>query len=113
MTLWEKAMKPCIMLDWRSTPDGLGGVKWQFTDGAPFTAAITLNNTTAMQVAYAAGQKKSYDVVTPKAMLLDKGDRFRTEDGTVYLVTGDSRDMIAPEGSGIPFARTTAEVVET
>lgn len=46
MALIDSKMEPCTMLDVVTVPDGFGGVVKEYRDGAPFSAAILIFQST-------------------------------------------------------------------
>lgn len=109
----EDFFEQFIMQDWSSAPDGLGGLTWTLTDGAPFRAGISTVSTTEAKISEKNGMKTIYTIVTPETVVLEQNDRVRrVRDGRLYRITSDSADMTTPRVSDMRFAQVSAEVVE-
>lgn len=106
-------MKPFVMQNWISEPDGLGGIIWHWEDGAPFEGGLVLNTTTEMLLAHQAGSKSVYSLTTDARIRFDPGDMVkRLEDDALFRITSFSPDKTAPATSGIQTAEVTCERVE-
>ena len=60
--LLESRMKPFVILDTVTVPDGFGGYDEVLADGAPFDAAAVIKSNTEALIAYQNGVKKIYSV---------------------------------------------------
>lgn len=113
MTLLESRMKPFVILDTVTVPDGFGGYNEVLTDGAPFQAATTTKDSTEAQIAYQAGTKKIYTVVTKQTVKLRHGMKIRrVEDGLTLRITTDATDFKTPDISSLNLYQVSAEAVE-
>lgn len=102
----------CI-LDWKSVPDGLGGVRWEVTEGVAFRGGLSTNQSTQARLAYQTGVKVLYTLVVDEHMQLEQGDGVkRMSDGLMLRITSNSRDMKTPEIAAMQYAQVTAEVLE-
>lgn len=102
----------CI-LDWKSVPDGLGGIRWDVSEGVSFRAGLSTNQSTEARLAYQTGVKVLYTLVVEKHMKLEQGDGVkRLSDGLMLRITSNSRDMQTPEIAQVQYAQVTAEVLE-
>lgn len=111
--LLSNIMKPCVIMDTMTKPDGFGGYDEVLTEGAPFNAAIALNSTTEAQIAYQTGTKRIYTVVTLPVVKLKHGMMIRrVHDGLTLRITSNASDMIAPDMSSIKMAQVNAEAVD-
>lgn len=100
-----------VMQDWKSAPDGFGGLTWELTDGAEFQAGINTNSSNEAQIAMQNGMKTIYTIVHPITLTLEKDDRVkRKKDGRIYRIT--SADMTTPGVAQVQYSQVTAEVVE-
>lgn len=96
-----------------SQPDGMGGVTWSYTDGVPFKAGISLNNSSEAQIAYKNGLRAIYTIVCRKVMNLKQDDVVkRTKDGRLYRITSNANDMETPAVAVEQYHQVTAEVIE-
>lgn len=111
--LLTSVMKPCVILDTTTKPDGFGGYDEVLTEGAPFNAAIAINNTTEAQIAYQTGTKRIYTVVTLPVVKLKQGMKIRrVYDGLTLRITSNASDMTAPDMSSLKMAQVNAEAVD-
>ena len=95
------------------TDSPLGGKIDTWTDGATFLAAITLDMSMEMRIAYQNGLKKQYTLALPDGVTLTQDMRVKqVSTGIVYRVTSKSADDHTPAIAGIWFSQATAEVVE-
>lgn len=110
MSLLSNAMEQCVMLDRRTVADGYGGYITQWTEGAEFSAAVVLDNSTQARVAEAQGVHNLYTVTTSKALNLQYHDVFRRlEDSKIFRVTSDGDDKRTPNGAGLDMRQVSAE----
>ena len=110
MSLIQKSMVDCVLMEKEREPDGAGGFKTAWKDGAPFKAAISINTSTEMQIAEAQGLKRVYSVTTNKNATLDYHDVFkRVSDGATFRTTSEGKDIETPEFASFSFAQVTAE----
>lgn len=102
-----------VVIDYRSKPDGLGGVKWETVEGAQFRAGIYLNTSNEAQMAYQSGIKSLFTIATLKNVELEQNDVVRRErDGRTYRIIGNAIDNTAPDKAVNVAIRTVqAEVV--
>lgn len=101
-----------VKLDETSVPDGEGGFSVEYVEGAPFSAAITLDTTVAASIATAIAQKSNvkgtYNITTPKNAKLKFGDIIkRVDDGKIFRVTG--KENTTPTISTFQFNTVKAE----
>ena len=78
----------CVFMDRVSTPDGRGGIIYEYVDGAAFDAAIYLSNSLEEQKAEKQGVTGLYQVTTKKNVRLEYHTVFkRLSDGQTFRVT--------------------------
>ena len=110
MSLLSEAMENCIILDKQTTPDGYGGVITSWVDGAPFDAAIVLNNSMEARIGQQQGVTALYTITTNKNITLQYQDVFRRErDGKIFRVTSDGDDDHTPNSAGLNMRQVSAE----
>lgn len=110
MALFENMMTPCVMIEKKRVPDGQGGTKTEWKDGARFMAAITKNDTLAAVVAEKQGVTEVYRVTTKPGVNLEFHEVFRREsDGATFRVTSNAADSRPPEAASFAFERVRAE----
>lgn len=104
------AMKPCVMIEKRRAPDGQGGTTTEYTEGAPFEAAITKDKTLEAVKAEKQGVTEVYLVTTRVGVGLDYGETFkRVKDGKMFRVTSNAADSRTPKAASFAFERVRAE----
>lgn len=110
MSLLEEQMDNCIMKDKTSIPDGYGGTKSQWVDGAPFKAAVTLDTSMESRLAEQQGVTNIYTVITQKSVNLQYHDVFvRQSDKKTFRVKSDGDDKKTPNSAGLNMRVVTAE----
>lgn len=110
MSLLSDAMEECIMIDKVTTPDGYGGVKATWKEGADFQAAITLDTSIEARTAEQAGVTALYTVTTKKAINLQYHDVFkRSSDKKIFRVKSDGDDKHTPASAILNMRQVTAE----
>lgn len=108
--LFETMMVPCRMIERRRKPDGQGGTKTEWTDGAKFDAAIVKDTTLAAVTAEKQGVTAVYTVTTRPGIGLDFHEVFkRLSDGAVFRVTADHKDSEPPKEATFKFEQVRAE----
>lgn len=110
MSLLEEAMKEYVMLDVTTGPDGYGGVKRIYVQGATFYAAVVLDNSIEARVAEKQGVTGLYTVTTSRNVILEYHDIFkRIEDGKIFRVTSDSDDKYTPKSATLDMRQCNCE----
>lgn len=108
--LYEAMMDDCVFVEKLRIPDGIGGYKTVWTDGAEFKAAIKLENSIEAEVAEKQGVTSVYLVSVSRATPLDFHDVFkRKKDGAIFRVTSNITDNTSPEFSAINLGQVRAE----
>lgn len=110
MSLLNDAMTLCVMLDKKTTSDGVGGFDVQWNDGAEFECAIVFDTSLQARVAEKEGVTSLYTITTSKNVTLEYHDVFRrVEDGKIFRVTSDGDDKKTPASSTLNMRQVTAE----
>ena len=110
MSLLSEAMTTCFMLDKITAPDGYGGIKSRWINGASFQAAIVFDTSIEARTANAQGVTSLYTVTTEKGTVLEYHDVFRRQsDGKVFRVTSDGDDKYTPASASLNMRQVTAE----
>lgn len=108
--LIDAFMTRCIEMKMNRTPDGLGGFKTSWTEGAEFDAAIVKNDSLAASVAEKQGVTEVYTVTTAAGVGLDYHEVFRRlSDGATFRVTTNSMDTKPPKVASFSFEQVKAE----
>lgn len=111
-TIMKDFQENLVMLDRRTVPDGYGGIKTQWVDGAEFTAVMTQPQSGSAEIADAITESKTYKVVTGTNITLNKDDYFRrVRDGKTFKILNGNADRLAPDDSELQMRVTTAEEV--
>lgn len=110
MSLFERSLEDCTMIDRRLVKDGQGGYTSSWRDGVDFAAAVVKNQSDEVTVAEAQGTKAIYTVCTHKAINLQYHDVFRREsDKKIFRVTSDGGDSATPTSAVLNMRTVTAE----
>ena len=79
-------------------------------DGAPFDAAIVLDNSMQARAAEKQGVTSLYTVTTTKALNLQYHDVFkRKRDNKIFRVTSDGVDKHTPASASLNMRQVSAE----
>ena len=110
MSLLHNAFIPCTMVEKKRVPDGAGGLVTSWVDGAPFEAAVILDNSLQARVAQSQGVTGIYTVTTRRGVILGFHDVFRrNSDGKIFRVTSDGEDNATPKSAGLDMRQVSAE----
>lgn len=108
--LFEQFMKPCQMIDRKTSDDEFGGFTTQWVDGAKIRAAIVKDKELEARVAEKEGVKSVYTITTDKNVKLKFHDVIRRlTDGAVFRVTSEGEDGETPEVASFSFNQVNAE----
>jgi hypothetical protein len=103
-------MEDCVILDKKTVPDGYGRYTTQWTEGAPFEAAIVFDTSIEARRAEGEGVSSLYTVTTKKSLTLEYHDVFkRISDNKIFRVTSDGDDKFTPASAGLNMRQVTAE----
>lgn len=110
MSLLLDAMETCVILNKSIVPDGYGGYKTTWTDGADFKAAIVLDTSLQARIGEKQGVKDLYTVTTSKALNLQFNDVFRrSSDNKIFRVTSNGDDKKTPATASLDMRQVNAE----
>lgn len=110
MSLLSEQMEECVIIDKITRPDGYGGVETTWVEGAPITAAITLDTSMQARIGEKQGVSALYTVTTERGINLQYHDvLIRTRDGKVFRVTSDGDDKKTPNSASLNMRQVTAE----
>lgn len=110
MSLFERSLEVCVMIDRRLVKDGQGGYTSIWQDGVDFDAAVVKDQSDEVKVAEAQGVKAIYTVCTKKNINLQYHDVFRrVSDGKIFRVTSDGDDSATPRSAVLNMRTVTAE----
>ena len=109
----EDYFESFIMANRNKRADGMGGEEWTWMEGSEFQAGISTNNTSEAQIAYQAGSRTIFRIVTRKDVILEQKNMIkRVKDGRLYRITSNAWDMETPDAAEVQFWQVNAEVVE-
>lgn len=112
MSLIDEMKEPCVMLDRRTVPDGLGGFDYEWVEGAGFDAAVVKDSTMEARLAEKQGVTELYTVTVDKGLTLYFHDVFkRVRDAAIFRVTSNISDSETPERASFQIGQVTAEKV--
>ena len=74
MSLMTDAMEPFVMLDRRSVPDGYGGTRTEWTEGAEFKASAVFDTSMQARIGGVQGVTSLYTIITSRSMTLEYHD---------------------------------------
>lgn len=110
MSLIDESMEPCIIMDKVTRDDGYGGVITEYTEGAPFSAAIAFDDSIMAKTASVQGVTDLYTVTTRKNIVLQAQDVFkRVSDGKLLQVTTDGYDNATPDFASLDMRVVSAK----
>lgn len=110
MSLLDNAFEPFKFMTKERVPDGVGGFITTWTEGAEFSAASRLDNSTVAKIAQAQGVTAVYTIITRKNITLEFHDVVkRVRDGKIFRVTSDGDDKRTPETATLDMRSVSAE----
>ena len=110
MSLLDEAMEEFVMIDKTTEPDGYGGVRPVWRDGAPFQAAAVLDNSMQARIGEKQGVTALYTITTKKTMNLQYHDVVRrVSDSKIFRVTSDGDDKKTPGSANLNMRQVSAE----
>lgn len=113
MSLLDESMKECYIMDRTTIPDGYGGYKTEWKQGAPIKAAIVYDTSMQARIADAQGVTSLYTITTRKNINLQYHDIIkRVEDGKIFRITSDGDDNHTPTSASLNMRQVTAEELD-
>lgn len=110
MSLIAEAMEKSYIMDKTTAPDGYGGIKTTYKEGAEIMVAYSFNSSTQARVAAAQGTENRYSLYTKRAVLLRFADIVkRSSDGKYFKVTSDGDDNKTPQSASLDLRVVEAE----
>ena len=110
MSLLDNAMEKSIVMDKRTVPDGYGGTKIVYAEGAEIMVAYSFDNSTEARIAQQEGVENRYTLTTRRNVNLQYHDVVkRTRDNKVFRVTSDGDDNYTPSTSSLDMRQVEAE----
>ncbi len=110
MSLVNKAMEKCYIMDKTSIPDGYGGVKIAYKEGAEIMVAFSFNSSTEARIASQQGINNRFTLYTKKTINLRFPDIIkRDRDGKLFRITSDGSDNRTPNAAGLDLRAVEAQ----
>ena len=110
MSLLSLATEDFTFIDKTTVPDGEGGFRPAWVDGATIQAATRLNDSSVDKIAQAQGVKSVYTIITKKNINLQFHDVLRRErDKKIFRVTSDGDDKRTPSTATLDMRSVSAE----
>ena len=110
MSLVNSAMEKCFIMDKTTAPDGYGGVKTSYKEGAEIMAAFSFDSSTQARIAAQQGVNNRFTLFTKKAITLKSPDVIkRASDGKYFRITSDGSDNRTPAAAGLDLRAVEAE----
>lgn len=110
MGLVDNAMEKTYIIDKVTTPDGYGGVKTVYKQGAEIVAAYSFNSSTQARIAAQQGVSNRFTILTRKSVVLQYPDIVqRASDGKYFRITSDGNDNRTPKTAGLDLRAVEAE----
>lgn len=110
MMLYEAMMEDCALMEKVRTPDGMGGWKTTWQEGAEIKAAIDKDETLQGIIAEKDGITELYTITVDRSLPLEFHDVIkRKSDGQIFRVTSNIKDNTSPVFSAINFGQVRAE----
>lgn len=110
MSLVNDAMEKCYIMDKTTAPDGYGGVKTIYTEGAEIDVAFSFNSSTEARIASQQGVNNRFTLLTKRSVILRFPDIIkRQRDGKYFRITSDGDDNRTPQVAGLDLRAVEAE----
>lgn len=110
MSLLEESYEKFCYINRAKVPDGEGGTRITYAEGAEFTAAAVYDSSMQAKIAEAQGVTSLYTITTKKNINLEYHEIIkRLRDGKIFRVTSDGDDNKTPESAGLNMRQVSAE----
>ncbi len=110
MSLLNDFAHPCVILKENRVPDGAGGYKTTWTEGAEFKVCLSVDASMEARKAEKEGVKSVYSALVGKDVNIKYGNYFRDKSTDItYRVTSNPDEKQAPQSSTFNFKFFTAE----
>ena len=108
--LIDEMMDACVYMNKAKIPDGQGGSKVEWTEGAPIDVAIVLDTSIRTRIAESEGFTNSYTLTTKRDTALENNDVIkRLSDGLILRVTNDVKDFPSVSAKLKDYSQVSAE----
>lgn len=110
MSLIEKMMDECVIMNKIKESDGEGGSITTWQEGAQILVAIVNDTSMNARIAEREGVTSTYTLTTHRSNTLEYHDVIkRISDGKIFRVTGDGNDVKSPAVSSLDMSQVSAE----
>ncbi len=110
MSLLEDFARPCVLLEKTCVPDGAGGQKTTWSDGAEFKNYLALDTSMEARRAEKDGVKSVYSALVKRDFAIKYGDYFKDKlTDTTYRVTSNPDEKKVPQSSMLDLKFFIAE----
>lgn len=110
MSLVDNAMEDTIIMDKITAPDGYGGVKTTYVEGAKVKVAYSFDASTQARIAQQEGVTNRFTLTTKKSVIFRFHDVVkRVRDGKYFRVNSDGDDNNTPNSAGLDLRQVEAE----
>lgn len=114
MSLLDESMETCYIMDKTTIPDGYGGVKHEWKEGAPIQVAIVYDSSMEARIGDAQGVTSLYTITTRKNINLQYHDIIkRKSDGKIFQITSDGNDNHTPASATLNMRQVSAEKLDS
>lgn len=108
--LYTAMFEPFCYVEKTRVPDGEGGTRITWRDGAEFTAHASFDSSIDARTGAAAGVSSLYTITAPVSTHLEYHDVVRRlGDRKVFRITSDGDDVVTPAQATFSFLQVTAE----
>lgn len=109
--LLDEDTKEFTIINKTIVPDGLGGVKTEWVDGAVIEMAESFDNSVEMKIAEKQGVTAVYSFLAKNNIVLDYHTVLRrNEDGVTFRITSKSKDLKTPASLPLEARKYDAEL---
>lgn len=113
MSLLSEAYEPFVFMQKNLVPDGYGGYKRAWTQGAEFPAIANMPNSSVSTIADKMTERVNCTITTSRAISLDEFDVIkRLSDGQVFRILSNGKDKKTPKSAGLDMRQSNAELWE-
>lgn len=110
MSLVDNAMEKSYIMDKTTTPDGYGGVKTTYKEGAEVSIAYSFDTSTAARIAQQEGVENRFTLTTRRSVVLRFPDVVkRARDGKIFLITSDGDENMTPGSTTLDLRQVEAK----
>lgn len=107
----DEYSKEYTIINKMTMPDGIGGTKIEWTDGAVVEMAESFDNSVEMKIAQKQGVTAVYSFLTKNNIVLDYHTVLRrNEDGVTFRITSHTEDKKTPVSSPLEARYYEAEL---